>query len=216
MTFRAEHGQDRTLRGVPLDVGDVDPDPIVQFRRWADDVVTAALPEPSAMVLCTAPAGEAAQPLGRFVLLRGVDERGFAFVSNRGSQKGRHLAANPNASLVFPWYPIGRQVVVAGTVVLAPDDESDAYWVTRPRGSQIAAWASDQSQPIADRAALEACWAESADRFGEGPIPRPDFWGMYRLAPSRIEFWHQGEHRMHDRLLYERDGNQWRISRLCP
>lgn len=201
---------------MPLDVGDLDPDPIVQFRRWAGDVVAAGLPEPTAMVLCTAPAGEAAQPLGRFVLLRGVDERGFAFVSNRGSRKGVHLAANPNACLVFPWYPMGRQVVVTGAVAPAPDDESDAYWVTRPRGSQIAAWASDQSRPIADRAALEASWNEIAARFGEGPIPRPDFWGMYCLAPSSIEFWNQGLHRMHDRLLYERDGGAWRVTRLCP
>jgi pyridoxamine 5'-phosphate oxidase len=199
-----------------MDVGDLDPDPVVQFRQWADDVVEAGLPEPTAMVLCTAPAGDLAQPLGRFVLLRGVDERGFAFVTNRRSRKGRHLAENPHASLVFPWFPIGRQVIVTGTVSSAPDEDSDAYWTTRPRGSQVAAWASDQSQPVADRATLEREWAELAERFADGPVPRPEHWGMYRVAPASIEFWHQGENRLHDRLLYVRDGDGWMVTRLAP
>jgi len=199
-----------------MDVGDLDPDPVVQFRRWAADVVEAGLPEPTAMVLCTAPAGDLVQPLGRFVLLRGVDDRGFAFVSNRRSRKGRHLAENPHASLVFPWFPIGRQVIVAGTVSVASEDESDAYWVTRPRGSQVAAWASEQSQPVADRATLEREWVELGERFADGPVPRPEHWGMYRLTPASIEFWHQGENRLHDRLLYVRDGERWTVSRLAP
>lgn len=199
-----------------MDIDDVDPDPIVQFRRWAADVVDAGLPEPTAMALCTAPAGEQAQPLARHVLLKGVDDRGFAWVSNFGSRKGRQLAENPHACLLFPWFAIGRQVMVTGVVHRAGDDEGDTYFATRPRGSQLAAWASEQSQPVADRATLEARWAELAERFGDGPIPRPPFWGMYRLVPDSVELWCHGEFRMHDRLLYERAGDGWTITRLSP
>jgi pyridoxamine 5'-phosphate oxidase len=200
-----------------VDIGDVDPDPIVQFRRWQADVLDAGLPEPTTMVLCTTPAGERSQPLARHVLLKGVDGDGFTWVSNQRSRKGRHLAANPHACLLFPWYPIGRQVIVTGTVTVASEHESDAYFATRPRESQISAWVSDQSQPVAERAMLQARWEELAERFGDGPIPRPPHWGMYRLAPDSIELWRQGLHRMHDRLLYERgaDGS-WRITRLWP
>ena len=199
-----------------LDVGDLDPDPIAQFRRWQADVEAAGLPEPTAMVLATAPAGDGAQPLGRHVLLRGVDERGFTWVSNSGSRKGRHLAANPHAALVFPWFPIRRQVIVTGTVVVAPDAEADAYFATRPRGSQLASLASEQSEPIPDRAWLEDRWAE-LDRTYEGrDVPRPPHWWMYRLVPDAIELWQQGDHRMHDRLLYERSGDAWTITRLAP
>jgi pyridoxamine 5'-phosphate oxidase len=179
----------------------------------------ARLPEPDAMVLCTVPAAAMAQPLARHVLLRGADERGFAFVSNRRSRKGRHLAENPNACLVFPWFPIGRQVVVTGQVVEAERAESDAYWATRPRGSQIASSVSEQSSVIPDRAWLEARFAEVEARHEGRPIPRPDHWGMFRLVPDSIEFWTHGEFRMHDRFLYERDpaaAGGWRESRLSP
>lgn len=203
---------------MPLDVGDLDPDPVRQFQRWLDDVVAGGLPEPMAMVLCTAPGGAGAQPLGRLVLLRGVDERGFAFVTNRRSRKGRHLAENPRACLVFPWHALRRQVIVTGEVASAPDEESDAYWVTRPRGSQVAALVSEQSAVLPDRATLERRFAEEAARFGDGPVPRPPWWGMERLSPDSIEFWSQGEHRMHDRLLYERvaGASGWTVSRLSP
>ena len=201
-----------------MDVGDVDADPIVQFQRWLDDVVAAPLPEPMAMVLCTAPGTADAEPLGRFVLLRGVDDRGFAFVTNRNSRKGRHLAENAHACLVFPWYPLRRQVIVTGVVADADDAESDAYWETRPRGSQIAGSVSEQSEPIPDRAWLERRFADLAARYEGQPIPRPSHWGMHRLAPDSIELWAQGENRMHDRLLYERDptAGGWRITRLSP
>ena len=199
-----------------LDVGDLDPDPIAQFRRWQADVEAAGLPEPTAMVLATAPAGDGAQPLGRHVLLRGVDERGFTWVSNSESRKGRHLAENPHAALIFPWFPIHRQVVVTGTVSMAPDDEADAYFATRPRGSQLASWASEQSRPIPDRAWLEARWAELDSRFEGRDVPRPPHWWMYRLVPDAIELWQQGEHRMHDRFVYQRDGETWTITRLAP
>jgi pyridoxamine 5'-phosphate oxidase len=201
---------------VTLDVGDLDPDPIVQFRRWQADVEAAGLPEPTAMVLATAPAGDGAQPLGRHVLLRGVDERGFTWVSNSESRKGRHLAENPRAALVFPWFPIQRQVIVTGVVTVAPDDEADAYFATRPRGSQLASWASEQSQPIPDRAWLEARWAELDRRYEGEDVPRPPHWWMYRLVPEAIELWSQGEHRMHDRFLYERSGDGWSLTRLAP
>jgi pyridoxamine 5'-phosphate oxidase len=202
---------------VTLDVGDLDPDPIAQFRRWQADVEAAALPEPTAMVLATAPAGDRAQPLGRHVLLRGVDERGFTWVSNSESRKGRHLAENPHAALIFPWFPIHRQVIVTGSVSAAPDDEADAYFATRPRGSQLASWASEQSRPIPDRAWLEARWAELDRRYEGRDVPRPPHWWMYRLVPDTIELWQQGEHRMHDRFVYQRQpGDAWSVTRLAP
>ena len=201
-----------------MDLAGVEPDPVVIVRAWLGDVVAAGLHEPMAMVLATAPAGPQAQPLARHVLLREVDERGLTWVTNTESRKGRHLAENPRACLVFPWYPIGRQVIVTGGVTDADDDESDAYFATRPRESQIAAWASDQSRPIADRAALEQAWASYEDRFAGVDVPRPPHWRMQRLVPSAIEFWLQRPHRMHDRFLYERsepDG-AWTITRLAP
>jgi pyridoxamine 5'-phosphate oxidase len=201
-----------------MDLDDVDPDPLVEVRRWLDLVIEAGLPEPMAMVLCTAPAVPAAQPSARHVLLRGLDHRGFAFVTNRLSRKGRELSQNPHACLVFPWFPIGRQVIVTGTVAIAPDADSDAYFASRERGSQLAAWASEQSQPIPDRAHLERRWAELAERFGDGPVPRPPHWGMQWLTPAAVELWQQGEHRMHDRLRYERTAVDapWTITRLAP
>jgi pyridoxamine 5'-phosphate oxidase len=201
-----------------VDLADLDPDPFVLFRSWLDEVVAAPLPEPMAMVLATAPAADHAQPLGRHVLLRGVDERGLAWVTNTESRKGRHLAENPRGCLVFPWYPIGRQVIVTGEVHDAEDAESDAYFATRPRESQIAAWASDQSRPIPDRATLERRWAEFEARFAGADVPRPPHWRMQRLRPAAMEFWIQRPHRMHDRFLYERvaEGAPWTITRLAP
>ena len=201
-----------------MDVADLDPDPIVVFRAWLDEVVVAALPEPMAMVLATAPAEDHAQPIGRFVLLRDVDDRGLTWVTNTMSRKGRHLAENPRACLTFPWFPIGRQVIVTGPVHDTDDAESDAYFATRPRESQIAAWASDQSQPIADRGVLERRWEEFGARFAGVPVPRPPHWRMQRLVPTEMEFWLQRPHRMHDRFLYRRarDGAPWTITRLAP
>jgi pyridoxamine 5'-phosphate oxidase len=201
-----------------LDLADLHPDPIVQFARWFDDVVAAELPEPTAMVLATAPDGAGAQPTGRHVLLKGADDRGFGWVTNRRSRKGRQLAENPRAALVFPWFPIGRQVIVTGPVEVAPDEESDAYFATRPRDSQLAAWASEQSEPIPDRAWLEDRWAELRARFEGEAVPRPPHWGMYRLVPLTIELWQQRPFRMHDRFLYERADPTapWTISRLGP
>jgi pyridoxamine 5'-phosphate oxidase len=152
------------------------------------------------------------------VLLRGVDQRGLAWVTNTESRKGRHLAENPKGCLVFPWYPIGRQVIVTGEVHDAEAAESDAYFATRPRESQIAAWASDQSRPIPDRATLERRWAEFEARFAGVEVPRPPHWRMQRLRPAAMEFWIQRPHRMHDRFLYERvaEGAPWTVTRLAP
>lgn len=199
-----------------MDIGEVDPDPIVEVRKWQELAVEAGLPEPTAMVLCTVPAGPGAQPLGRHVLLRGLDHRGFAFVTNRSSRKGRHVAENPKACLVFPWFAIGRQVVVTGAVAVADDADSDAYWATRPRGSQLAAAVSEQSTPIPDRRWLEDRFAELEQRYERLPVPRPPHWGMYWLVPDTVELWQRGEYRMHDRLLYERAGEGWTITRLSP
>lgn len=201
-----------------LDEGALDPDPIAQFQRWFADVLAAELPEPTAMVLATAPAGDGAQPLARHVLLREADDRGFSWVTNFESRKGRHLAENPRAALVFPWFPLGRQVIVTGPVEHAGDDEGDAYFATRPRQSQLAAWASEQSQPIPDRAWLEGRFAEIERRFEGGTIPRPPHWGMLRLVPEAIELWQQRPFRMHDRFVYERPapGSPWAITRLAP
>ncbi|MBA2281630.1 MAG: pyridoxamine 5'-phosphate oxidase [Acidimicrobiia bacterium] len=201
-----------------MDLADLDPDPVAQFRRWSDDVVAAGLPEPTAMILSTAPAAPGAQPLARHVLLKAADVEGFAWVSNRLSRKGRHLAENPRACLVFPWFAIGRQVIVTGAVGIAPDAESDAYFRTRGRGSQLAAWASEQSQPIPDRAWLESRWAELDARFAGADIPRPPHWGMYRLVPDSIEFWLHGDHRMHDRFQFTRPAptEPWAVTRLAP
>jgi pyridoxamine 5'-phosphate oxidase len=201
-----------------LDVTDLDADPITQFQRWFDDVLAAELPEPTAMVLATAPAGDGAQPLGRHVLLREADHRGFSWVTNLESRKGRHLAENPRAALVFPWFPLGRQVIVTGPVARAADEESDAYFATRPRQSQLAAWASEQSRPIPDRAWLEGRFADLEARFEGQPVPRPPHWGLLRLVPEAIELWQQRPFRMHDRFVYARPapGGPWSITRLAP
>ena len=196
-----------------MDVGDVDPDPIVQFQRWWADAVEA-LPEPSAMVLATADGF--GTPSARHVLLKGVDQRGFVWFTNRNSRKGRELAENRRAALVFPWFPIRRQVIVRGTASTIDDRESDAYFATRDRPSQIGAWASPQSEVIPDRAWLEREWAEYEARFDGVDVPRPPHWGGYRLVPDIVELWHNQPSRLHDRLRYERDGDSWTIVRLAP
>lgn len=203
--------------GAGLDRSDLAAEPVEQFRRWFAAWREVAVGEPNAMVVTTAtPDG---RPSVRTVLLRALDDRGFVFYSNYDSRKGLELAANPRAALLFPWHPLSRQVIVEGTVTLADPAESDAYWATRPRGSQIAALASPQSQVIADRAGFEARWAELERRFAGEDIPRPGNWGGIRVAPERVEFWQGREQRMHDRLVYRRDDGApggWRIERLAP
>ena len=197
-----------------LDIADADPNPFRQFDVWFKQAVDAQLPEPNTMTLATVdPRG---RPSARIVLIKGVDERGFVFFTNYESRKGLELAQNPYASLLFYWIELERQVRVEGTVVKTSDAESDTYFASRPVGSRIGAWASEQSKVIESRAALEAREREFIAQYGDNP-PRPPHWGGYRLIPDAIEFWQGRPSRLHDRLLYTRSGNaDWTIARLSP
>ncbi|MEU3345640.1 pyridoxamine 5'-phosphate oxidase [Streptomyces sp. NPDC006700] len=191
--------------------------PVAQFARWFQQAATEArLFEPNAMVVSTADAD--GRPSSRTVLLKSFDEQGFVFYTNYDSRKGRDLAANPYVSLLFPWHPMARQVIVQGVARRTGRDETAAYFRTRPHGSQLGAWASAQSSVIAGRAELDASYAELADRYPEGEqVPVPPHWGGFRVAPRSVEFWQGRENRLHDRLRYvaEQDGG-WRVERLSP
>jgi pyridoxamine 5'-phosphate oxidase len=189
-------------------------DPLEQFTRWFGEARNAPLQEPNAMTLATVDA--AGQPAARTVLLKGIDRHGLTFYTNLDSRKARELAANPKAALLFWWPPHARQVRFEGESEPVEDAEADAYFATRPRGSQIGAWASAQSSVIADRGALEAAEQEIAERFAGGRVPRPPFWGGYRLVPERVEFWQGRTNRLHDRLRYTRRAEGWQIERLAP
>ncbi|GHD21747.1 pyridoxine/pyridoxamine 5'-phosphate oxidase [Halioglobus japonicus] len=188
--------------------------PIKQFEQWLEQSVRAELEDPTAMVLSTIDAE--GMPWQRIVLLKGLSRGGFVFYTNYGSNKAQAIAANPRVSLLFPWNEIDRQVIATGTAEKITVAESAAYFMSRPRGSQIAAWASRQSRPVSARAMLEKQVQVLRDKFGSGEIPVPDFWGGYRIVPERIEFWQGGEHRLHDRFLYSRDGDGWSIEQLQP
>lgn len=192
---------------------DLAADPFDEFRAWLHDAVTAAFPEPNAMVLGTV--GADGQPSSRNVLLKGLEDDGFVFFTNIASRKATEIASNSLVSLCFPWIAMERQVLVCGTATPVSREASRAYWVTRPRESQVGAWASRQSSVIGSRRELEAAAAAVAERFPDD-IPLPDFWGGYRVAPRSIEFWQGGPARLHDRLRYRRDGDSWLIERLAP
>jgi pyridoxamine 5'-phosphate oxidase len=190
------------------------PDPIEQFRRWFRAVKKARLPEPNAMTLATSTHG--GRPSARMVLLKGVTERGFLFFTNYDSRKGREMAANPHAALVFYWREVNRQVRVTGRVSKLPAAESDAYFATRPRASRLAAVASRQSGVIPSRAGLLDRYAELEARYHNSDPPRPINWGGYCVHPDEIEFWQQGPNRLHDRLRYRRRRGVWSLERLSP
>ena len=197
-----------------LDVGDLEPDPLAMFRRWFDEALAAGVHEPNAMVLSTV--GLDDRPSSRMVLLKGLDERGFVLFTNHTSRKARELEANPHCSLLFPWHPLERQVRVEGTAHVLERESVGAYHRLRPRGAQLGAWASTQSQPVASRAELSAAYAEMVERFEGKPVPVPDHWGGYRVAPESVEFWQGRPSRMHDRLVYARAGDAWKVHRLAP
>lgn len=199
-----------------LSEDDLAADWYTQFGRWFADAVAHPLPEPNAMIVATADA--AGRPSGRTVLLKGYDPDGFVFYTNYDSRKGGELAVNPWASLVFPWFPMQRQVVVAGPVERVDRAETEEYFASRPRGSQLGAWASTQSRVIPDRAALDDAYEAVAERFaGVEPIPPPPHWGGFRVRPESVEFWQGRASRLHDRLRFRRteDGG-WVTERLAP
>jgi pyridoxamine 5'-phosphate oxidase len=205
--------RDYAARGLTEE--DVLADPIAQFWRWFEDAEQAGIHEPNAMTLATV--GADGQPSARVVLLKEIDRHGLAFFTNLASRKSRELDADARAALVFWWGPLARQVRFEGAVERVADAEADAYFASRPRGSQIGAWASAQSSVIPDRQTLEEAARSHDRRFGDGEVPRPEFWGGFRLVPARVEFWQGRSDRLHDRLRYTRAAaGDWRIERLAP
>ncbi|WP_245565217.1 pyridoxamine 5'-phosphate oxidase [Nocardioides insulae] len=206
--LRAEYGEAGLLEE------DADPDPMGMFHRWFEETVAAGLPEPNAMIVATGSA--VSGPSARYVLLKGVRADGFVFFTNLASHKGADLAADPRCALLFPWHPLERQVRVEGRASLLPAADVAAYFATRPRGSQLGAWASPQSRVVAGRAELEGTYAEMERRFGGAEVPVPEEWGGYLVRPEMMEFWQGRPGRMHDRLCYRRAGSGWRRERLAP
>ncbi|QHV95090.1 pyridoxamine 5'-phosphate oxidase [Spirosoma endbachense] len=197
-----------------LDTTDVLSDPIAQFQVWFNDALEAKVPEPNAMYVSTVTAD--GRPDGRIVLLKGVSEDGFVFFTNYESRKGQELANHPFATLTFFYQELERQIRIEGQVVKVSSDESDAYFSSRPRGSQIGAWVSHQSLVIESREVLENRQHELETQFADGPVPRPSYWGGYRVIPDAIEFWQGRPSRLHDRIRYRKEAENWLIERLAP
>ncbi|MGI9511190.1 MAG: pyridoxamine 5'-phosphate oxidase [Geminicoccaceae bacterium] len=193
---------------------DLADDPIVQFQHWFEDAVEGGVYEPNGMTLATV--GEDGQPSARIVLLKGVDERGLAFYTNKESRKGRHIAANAKAALTFWWGPLERQVRFEGVIGDVEADVADAYYASRPLASRIGAWASPQSQVVPSRDMLDEAERRLAETYAGSEPPRPPHWGGYRLSPHRVEFWQGRSSRLHDRLCYRKDDERWMIERLAP
>ena len=204
----------RDFESEGLDREHLNDDPVLQFQAWFEDARTAGILEPNAMSLATA--GTDQMPDLRTVLLKYFDNRGFVFYTNYGSRKALELEQNPKAALLFPWIGLNRQVRVQGPVEKVSKSESLKYFASRPRGSQIGAWVSEQSKAITSRGLLEQKVAEMKRKFSSGEIPLPSFWGGYRVVPERIEFWQGRPSRLHDRFEYVREGDDWTIQRLQP
>jgi pyridoxamine 5'-phosphate oxidase len=188
-------------------------EPLAPFRRWLDEAWKG---EPNAHAMTLATTTSDGRPSARAVLLKGLDEHGFVFYTNLESRKSKELFGNPHAALCFLWKSLDRQVRIEGVVEMVGDEEADAYFASRPHDSRIGAWASDQSRPLASRAELERRVDEFSRRFGEGEVPRPPYWSGFRLVPQRVEFWQERPSRLHDRILFIREGDAWRRERLFP
>ena len=196
---------------------DLDPDPVGQFRKWFGEARAAELPEPNAMILSTS--GADRKVTSRTVLLKAYDARGFVFFTNYGSRKAEQIAENPNVSLLFPWFAMERQVAICGRAEKISAAESAAYFFSRPAGSRLGAWVSDQSRAVSSRKILEEKFRSLVKQFAGGEIPKPEWWGGFRVVPESIEFWQGGSNRIHDRFLYTRSagtGDSWNIDRLQP
>ncbi len=208
----ADLRRDYSLAG--LTEKDLAKDPFRQFEKWFQEAEGAKIPEPNAMVLSSV--GAEGRPSARTVLLKGVDGRGFVFYSNYESRKGRELEGNANAAVVFPWIMLERQVIAEGQVTKVPREESEAYFHSRPRASQLAAWISQQSRIISGRGLLEDCYKELEKKYAGQEVPLPPHWGGWRLAPTSVEFWQGRRSRLHDRLRYRKVGDSWVVERLAP
>ncbi|GJQ31823.1 MAG: pyridoxine/pyridoxamine 5'-phosphate oxidase [Ignavibacteriaceae bacterium] len=204
----------RNYQAATLDISDVTSDPLKQFEIWFKNALDSDLIEPNAMILSTVSAEMV--PSARTVLLKGFDSEGFTFFTNYDSQKGREIEANPNVSLLFLWLELERQVRINGKATRIPEAESYTYFRSRPADSRIGAWASRQSTTVPGRTYLEAKFAEYKKKFGDTEIPLPPFWGGYKVIPERIEFWQGRPNRLHDRILYTKNENGWKIERLSP
>jgi pyridoxamine 5'-phosphate oxidase len=212
--FSEIQGLRKEYRQASLNESELQADPFLQFKYWFEQAISAQLPEPNAMILSTVSASGA--PSSRTVLLKELDSQGFVFFSNYASRKGREIAANQQVCLLFYWAELERQVRIEGQIEKISEADSDAYFASRPRGSQLGAWASSQSECLDSREVLEQTLQALEQEYAEKAIPRPPHWGGYRVVPNAVEFWQGRPSRLHDRLLYQIEGQNWRVTRLFP